>query len=107
MYQFPIGKNVSVGHGAIIHGATVEDNCLIGMHATVMNGAIIKKGSIVGANALVKTDMKVPENSLIVGIPGRIIKKDKQFSEMALKNARTYQKTSKDHLKKKYSFYKK
>jgi carbonic anhydrase/acetyltransferase-like protein (isoleucine patch superfamily) len=56
-YPLTLGKNVSVGHNAVIHGCTVEDDCLIGMHATVMNGAVIGKGSLVAAGALVLEGM--------------------------------------------------
>ena len=94
-----IGKNVSIGHCAMIHGATIEDNVLIGIHSTILNGALIRQGSIIGANALVKSDMKVPENSLVLGIPGKIIKKDKEFRQIAMRNAEVYKKLSQKHKK--------
>lgn len=101
-----IGKNVSLGHGTVIHGATIGDNCLIGINATILNGAKIGSGSIIGANALVTTDMEVPENSLVLGVPGKIIKQDKKFIEMARSNAKTYQKIAKEHLEGKHLVYK-
>ena len=101
-----IGKNVSIGHGAVIHGAVIENDCLIGMNATVMNGAYIKRGSVIGANALVPTDMEVPEDSLVIGIPGKIVKQDKKFSEQARSNAKTYRRLSREHLEGKHTFYK-
>jgi len=101
-----IGKNVSIGHCAMVHGAHIEDNCLIGIHATVLNGAIIKKGSIIAANALVKENMVVPENSLVVGLPGKVIKQDEKFRKKALKNAQIYQRLSKTHLENKHEIYK-
>ena len=104
-HRVRIGKNVSIGHGAVIHGATIGDDCLIGINATVLNGAKIGKGSIIGANALVTTDMEVPENSLVLGIPGKIIKQDKKFIEVARSNAETYQKLAKEHLEGKYPTY--
>lgn len=100
-----IGKNVTIGHCAMIHGATIEDDCLIGIHATVLNGAIIKKGSIIGANALVKADMEVPENSLVMGIPGKIIKQDEKYKEQARLNAEIYKKLSKTHKQGKYTWF--
>jgi len=100
-----IGKNVSLGHGAVIHGATIGDDCLIGINATVLNGARIERGSIIGANALVTTDMEVPENSLVLGVPGKIIKQDKKFAEMARSNAETYQKLAKEHMQGKHPMY--
>ncbi|EMR73569.1 isoleucine patch superfamily enzyme, carbonic anhydrase/acetyltransferase [Thermoplasmatales archaeon SCGC AB-539-N05] len=100
-----IGKNVSIGHGAVIHGASIEDDCLIGMHATVMNGARVRRGSIVGANALVKADMDVPENSLVLGIPGKIVKQDESFLEMIRSNAITYQNLAEEYKEGKHYYY--
>ena len=95
--KLKIGKNVSIGHGAMVHGATIQDECLIGIHTTVLNGAKIGRGSLIGANALVTANMEIPENSLVLGIPGKVIKQDKKFREQALKNAKTYQRISKEH----------
>jgi len=100
-----IGKNVSIGHGAIVHGAIIEDDCLIGMNVTILNGAKLGRGSVIGANALVKNNMDVPENSLVLGIPGKIVKHDEKFREMARLNAETYQKLSKEHLEGKHPIY--
>ena len=104
-HKVTIGKNVSIGHAAIVHGATIEDNCLIGINATILNGVIIRKGSIIGANALVKTEMEIPENSMVLGIPGKVIKQDKKFLEMAKKNAETYKRIAKEHLEGKHQTY--
>ena len=92
-----VGRKVSVGHCAMVHGATIEDNCLIGINSTILNGAKIGKGSIIGANALVKSDMIVPKNSLVLGVPGKIIKQDKEFEKRAIKNAEIYINLSKTH----------
>ena len=100
-----IGKNVSIGHGAIVHGATIHDDCLIGIHATVLNGADVGEGSVIGANALVTTDMKIPENSLVLGIPGKIIKQDTTFRLTNRSNAETYQHLAKNHKQGKYPIY--
>lgn len=67
-----IGRNVTVGHCALVHGCTVEDDALIGMHATVMNGAVIGRGSIVAAGALVTEGTIVPPGSVVMGVPGKI-----------------------------------
>jgi carbonic anhydrase/acetyltransferase-like protein (isoleucine patch superfamily) len=96
-HNVSIGKNVSIGHGAIVHGATIEDNTLIGMHATILNEAHLGKGTIIGANALVTANMIIPDNSLVIGIPGKIVKQDKQNQTIAYNNAQTYQKLSKEH----------
>ena len=100
-----IGKNVSVGHGSMVHGATVEDDCIIGINATVLDGAKICRGSIVGANALVTTDMVVPENSLVLGVPGKVVKQDKIYRERAQLNAKIYREISKSYLDKKFEEY--
>lgn len=64
-----LGDRVSLGHGAIVHGATVEDDVLIGMRATVLNGARIGAGSLVAAGALVRPGTVVPPGSLVAGVP--------------------------------------
>jgi carbonic anhydrase/acetyltransferase-like protein (isoleucine patch superfamily) len=70
-----IGDYVVVGHSAILHGCKVEDHCLIGMGAIVLNGAVIGRGSIIAAGAVVKENEIIPPFSMVVGIPGRVIKK--------------------------------
>ena len=69
-----IGERVSIGHSAIVHGATIEDRVIVGMGAIVMNGAVIGEGSIIAAGALVKEGMVVPPYSLVAGVPG-VVKK--------------------------------
>ena len=67
-----VGCRVTVGHRVILHGCTIEDDCLIGMGAIVLNGARIGRGSIIGAGALVLEHMEVPPGSMVVGAPARI-----------------------------------
>ncbi|MFY7828483.1 MAG: gamma carbonic anhydrase family protein [Flectobacillus sp.] len=69
-----IGESVTVGHGAIVHGAIVGDGSLIGMRATVLNKAKIGKGCIIGAHALVTEKMEIPDYSLAVGAPAKVIR---------------------------------
>ena len=69
-----IGNGVTIGHKAIIHGCTINDNCLIGMGCIIMDLAIIGKGSIIAAGALVPPGMKVPSRKLMVGIPAKPIR---------------------------------
>ena len=69
-----IGKNVTVGHQAMLHGCTIHDGALIGIQAIVLNGAVIGKNSLVGAGALVTEGKHFPENVLIVGSPARILR---------------------------------
>ena len=67
-----IGRGVTVGHCALVHGCTVEDGALIGMHATVMNGAVIGAGSIVAAGAVVTEGTVVPPHTVAVGVPAKV-----------------------------------
>lgn len=102
-----IGKNVSVGHGAIIHAAQVGDYVIVGMNSTILDGAEIGSGSIVGANALVKEGMKVPEGSLVVGVPAKIIKQgDLSLREAAKRNAEAYHKLRDAHRRGEFARYK-
>ena len=102
-----IGKNVSIGHGAVVHGSIIEDNCLIGMNVTILNGVKIEEGVIIGANALVRSDQIIPKNSLVIGIPSKVIKQDKKFKDIIIKNAKTYREISKNYLNGNYFFYNK
>lgn len=69
-----VGRDVSVGHGAVIHSATVGDGCLVGMGATLLSGCTLGKGCIVGGGAVVSGKLHAPDRSLIVGVPGRIVR---------------------------------
>lgn len=69
-----VGDFVTVGHGAILHACTVEDHCLIGMGSTVLDGVVVGKGSIVAAGAVVTKGTIIPPNSLVAGIPAKILK---------------------------------
>ncbi|MEQ9289719.1 MAG: gamma carbonic anhydrase family protein [Cyclobacteriaceae bacterium] len=69
-----IGSNVSIGHNAIVHGCTVEDNVLIGMGAIVMDHAVVKSGSIIGAGAIVLQNQIIEPNSVYVGNPAKKVK---------------------------------
>ena len=93
-----IGKDVSIGHCAMIHGATIDDTCLIGIHATVLNGATIGSGSVIGAHALVTAGTTIPKNSLVLGVPGKVIKQDESLCEMIIANAETYKNLAQQHL---------
>ena len=95
-YPIKIGNRVTIGHGAIVHGCTIEDEVLIGMGAIVLNGACIGSHSIVGAGCVVPENMVIPQRSVVVGVPAKIIKKtsESQISDI-LSNAEHYIKLSK------------
>ncbi|MGE4588113.1 MAG: gamma carbonic anhydrase family protein [Acidaminococcaceae bacterium] len=69
-----VGDFVTVGHGAVLHACTVENHCLIGMNATVLDGVVIGTGSIVAAGAVVTKGTIVPPNSLVAGVPAKVLK---------------------------------
>ena len=82
-YGFPLtlGKGVTVGHKAMLHGCTVGDDSLIGINAVVLNGARIGRNCIIGANALVPEGKEIPDGSLVMGSPGKVVR---QLSEQQL-----------------------
>lgn len=100
MHSLEIGKRVSVGHGCILHGCRIGDDCLIGMGAIILNGASIESHCIIGAGALVSEGMHIPKGSVVVGIPARIIKQcsDEQIRQIE-ENAKQYMKLSKEYRK--------
>ena len=69
-----IGDGVTVGHGAIVHGATVESDCLIGMRSVLMNGVTVGAGSIIGTGAVVTEGTQIPPGSLVLGLPARVLR---------------------------------
>jgi carbonic anhydrase/acetyltransferase-like protein (isoleucine patch superfamily) len=73
-YPLLIGKNVTIGHQAMLHGCTIGDGTLIGIQAVVLNGAKIGKGCLVGAGALVTEGKEFPDHSLIIGTPAKVVR---------------------------------
>ncbi|MGZ4881752.1 MAG: gamma carbonic anhydrase family protein [Halobacteriota archaeon] len=69
-----VGDQVTIGHGAIVHGAQVEDTVLIGIGAIVLDGATIGTGSIIGAGAVVTEGIEIPDRSLVLGVPGKVVR---------------------------------
>ena len=69
-----IGARVGVGHRAILHGCTVEDECLIGMGSVLLNGVVVGTGSVVAAGAVLREGMVVPPGSVVMGVPGRVVR---------------------------------
>ncbi|HII82575.1 MAG TPA: gamma carbonic anhydrase family protein [Ferroplasma sp.] len=85
-----IGKNVSIGHNAIVHGATVDDNVLIGMGAIVLNNAHLKSGTVVAAGAVIPENFESEGNCMIAGIPGKVKRTGDQYHTMAYLNSLEY-----------------
>jgi carbonic anhydrase/acetyltransferase-like protein (isoleucine patch superfamily) len=69
-----IGARVGVGHRAILHGCTVEDDCLVGMGSILLNGVVLSTGSVVAAGAVVREGMVIPPGSLVMGVPARVVR---------------------------------
>lgn len=97
---FPVllGDRVSLGHGAIVHGATVEHDVLIGMRATVLNGARIGTGSVVAAGAVVLPGVEVPSGSLVAGVPAKV-RRDvtAEDRDLITTTTREYRRISREH----------
>ena len=93
-----LGADVSVGHGAILHGCTIADRVLVGMGAIVLNGAKVGAGTVIGAGAVVTEGADIPPNSVVVGIPGKIIKQaSEEQQQQILKNAASYVELAKEY----------
>jgi len=73
-FPMELGRDVTVGHSAVLHGCTIGDGTLIGMGAVVLNGARIGKGCLIGANALITEGKEIPDHSMAVGQPARVIR---------------------------------
>lgn len=94
-----IGRDVTVGHRAVIHGCVVEDRCLIGMGALVLNGAVIGADSVVAAGAVVPEGMQVPPGSLVAGVPAQIKRElPAQVIESLPRSAHKYVKVARAYL---------
>jgi len=90
-YPLTIGADVSVGHNAVLHGCTIEDGVLVGMHATVLNGAVVGAGSLLAAGTVVLEGAIIPPGSLVAGVPGKV-RRELTDDERAsiLRNAKAY-----------------
>ncbi|MGW7369035.1 gamma carbonic anhydrase family protein [Streptomyces sp. NPDC054841] len=97
-FPVTVGERVSVGHNAVLHGCTVEDDVLVGMGATVLNGAHIGAGSLIAAQALVPQGMRVPPGSLVAGVPAKVRRELTDEEREGIKlNAAMYLELAKEH----------
>ena len=93
-----IGQYVTIGHLAMLHACSIDNECLIGMHSTILDGAVVGHNSIIGAHTLIKQGMIVPPGSMVLGVPGKIVrslseeeqKKLPQWAENYLEIAAAY-----------------
>jgi len=90
-YPLVIGANCTIGHKAMLHGCTIGTGTLIGMGATVLNGARIGRGCLIGAGALLTESKEIPDGSLVMGVPGRVIRMlDAEAQDRLLASAAGY-----------------
>lgn len=82
-----IGNDVTLGHAAIVHGATIQDGAMIGIRATVLNDAVIEAGALVGAHALVTEGTVIPAGHLAIGIPARVVRPLDEKNKARLRHA--------------------
>lgn len=86
-----IGTDVSIGHGAIVHGCTIGDRVLVGMGATVLNGAVVGEDTLIGAGTLISQGAQIPPRSLVVGVPGKVRRElTEQEAQAVAANAAQY-----------------
>ena len=94
-----IGDRVTVGHGSIVHGSSIKNNALIGMNATILHGAEIGEFAIIGAGALVPPGFKVPGNSVVLGVPGKVVRMtNEEDLELARKTLKNYEELTAKYL---------
>ena len=100
--QVTIGRDCTIGHGAIVHGCTVGDRCLVGMGAIILNGAVLGDDCLVGAGALVTGKINAPAGSLVLGSPAKVVREvtDKE-KEATMEDARQYVALAKAQLERK------
>jgi len=90
-FPLTIGADCTIGHKAMLHGCTIRDGSLIGMGATVLNGAVIGKGCLIGAGALITEGKVIPDGSLVMGVPGKVVRAlDEKALAGLLKSAEGY-----------------
>ncbi len=105
-FSCTVGDEVSIGHGAIVHGCEVGDGSLIGMGAMVLNGAKIGKNCIIGAGALVSENKVIPDNSVVIGVPGKVVREMTQEDlDSRRRNIYVYVNAAKEYLEGKYEVF--
>ena len=93
-----VGSDVTVGHSAVLHGCTIEDEVIVGMGAVVLNRAVVGAGSIIGARALVPEEAVIPPRSVVLGMPGKVVREvdDAGLAKIRL-NAQVYRDLARRH----------
>ncbi|MBS1991838.1 MAG: gamma carbonic anhydrase family protein [Cyanobacteria bacterium SZAS LIN-3] len=101
-HPLKVGERVTVGHGAILHGATIESDCLIGMGSIILDGALIGAHSVVAAGSIVAPGSQIPPGSLVMGVPGKVVReatsKDREMIDRGWSNYVGYRQSFRDQL---------
>lgn len=99
-FPMTIAENVTIGHKAMLHGCTIGEGSLIGINAVVLNGAKIGKNCLIGANALVTENMQIPDGSLVLGSPAKVVKQlDEKTQAMLAQGAAHYVQSNHQYMK--------
>ena len=99
-FHVHIGKGVTIGHNAIVHGCTIGENTIIGMGSILLSGATVGKNCIIGAGALVTQNVEIPDNSLVIGNPGKVKREvTKEEIRRNLENAQLYVEEAQEEMK--------
>lgn len=98
-YPLRIGAGCTIGHKVMLHGCTIGDNSLIGMGATVLNGARIGKNCLIGAGALITENKVIPDNSLVMGVPGKVVRELDEAAIAGLRNSALHYQENMRHFK--------
>ena len=98
-YPTIVGKDCTIGHCAVINGATIGDLCIIGMNSTILDGAVIGDECIIGAGAVVTGKALIPPRSVVMGVPGKVTRRnDTSLREKAQKSSENYQRLRDEHI---------
>lgn len=98
-----IGKGVTIGHGAVVHCSKIGDNSLIGMGSVLLEGSVIGNNCVIGAGAVIRENEKIPDNSVVIGVPGKVIRKVKDDEIRHIENnASHYIDLSKEYISGKF-----
>jgi len=102
-YPTIVGKGTTIGHGAVINGARIGNNCLIGINSTILDGAVIGDECIIGANAIVTAKVEIPPRSVVMGVPGKVVRaNDPSVLDTARNSSVHYQELRDEHISGKY-----
>ena len=85
-----VGEQVTIGHRALVHGATLEDGCVVGMGATVLNGAVVGAGAVIGAGALVSENTVIPPGAVVMGMPAKVRRVLGEAEQEAMRKVASY-----------------